>query len=131
MIDSSTRAEFIASATNDPKTAVVLLDIVIGYGAQSDPAGSLVPSITAALTKAKSEGRTLVFIAFVCGTESDFQGLHQQEEKLSEAGVVLAYTNAQATRLAAAIASSTPFVLSDVARPDSKTAQKVSRRMIL
>eukprot|EP01102_Stenamoeba_stenopodia_P010104 TRINITY_DN3006_c0_g1_i1.p1 TRINITY_DN3006_c0_g1~~TRINITY_DN3006_c0_g1_i1.p1 ORF type:complete len:854 (+),score=188.42 TRINITY_DN3006_c0_g1_i1:81-2642(+) len=126
MIDSSTRAEFIISATNDPKTAVVLLDIVIGYGAQSDPAGSLVPSITTALTKAKSEGRSLVFVAFVCGTEADYQGLHQQEQKLLDAGVVLAYTNAQAVRLAASIASSAPFVTSELQKPSSKPSEKTT-----
>ena len=45
MIDFRLRNEHIAAAAADPTTAVILLDVVLGYGAHPDPAGALVPAI--------------------------------------------------------------------------------------
>src|SRR5699024_8110240 len=36
MIDPATRSEFIAKAAQDKETAVILLDIVLGYGSHDD-----------------------------------------------------------------------------------------------
>jgi hypothetical protein len=96
MIDPRLRNERIAAAIADRETAVVLLDVVLGYGSHDDPAGALVPVLQSA--------RDVVVIASVCGTEKDPQGLARQSANLREAGVVLAPSNAQAARLAKLVA---------------------------
>ena len=52
-------------------------------------AGALVPAIRLAQTRAQAQGRRLVFVAFVCGTEEDPQIRTAQEAKLLEAGCLL------------------------------------------
>ena len=53
---------------------------------------------------ASKKGRTLAFVASVCGTDEDPQGLERQESALRAAGVLLADSDARAVALAAAIA---------------------------
>lgn len=103
MIDFRLRNERIVQEARDPETAVILLDIVLGYGSNMDPAGELVPAIQEARKAASTGKHNLVFVGSVCGTESDPQNLSRQEALLSEAGVLLTDSNAQAARLAAAI----------------------------
>ena len=103
MIDPTLRNRRIVQEAKDPETAVIFLDVVIGYGSHADPAGEAVKAIQEARAAAKAEGREIVFVASVCGTESDPQDLSKQEQKLHEAGVVVLPTNAAATRLAGAI----------------------------
>jgi succinyl-CoA synthetase alpha subunit len=102
MIDFRLRNEHIAAAAADPTTAVILLDVVLGYGAHPDPAGALLPAIDGA--RARSGGRAVAFVASVCGTAGDPQNLARQEATLSAAGVILAPSNAEAARLAARLA---------------------------
>jgi len=104
MIDFRLRNERLLRETADPETAVILLDVVLGYGSNPDPAGELVPAITEARTMAAAAGREVVFVGSVCGTQGDPQNLATQEKALRQAGVLLAASNAQAVRLAAAIA---------------------------
>ena len=47
MIDQSLRLEHLAAAARDPGVTVVLLDVVLGFGAHPDPAGELAPAIEA------------------------------------------------------------------------------------
>ncbi len=101
MIDFRLRNERIVQEAKDPETAVILLDIVLGYGSNMDPAGELVPAIRQAQVAAGE--RKVVFVGSVCGTDSDPQNLTQQEHMLREAGVILTDSNAQAARLAAAV----------------------------
>ncbi len=105
MIDFRLRNERIIKEANDPEVGVVLLDVVLGYGSNPDPAGELVSAIYIAQEAAANAGRKLVFIASVCGTGFDPQELSSQERTLREAGVLLAESNAQAARLAAAVIS--------------------------
>ena len=105
MIDFRLRNERIVQEARDPETAVILLDIVLGYGSNMDPAGELVPAIQEARNLATKAKRSLIFVGSVCGTESDPQSLSRQESLLAEAGVLLTDSNAQAARLAAAIVS--------------------------
>ena len=104
MIDFRLRNERILAAAEDPTTAVILLDVVLGYGAHPDPAGALSAAVERARQQAARAGRALGVVASVCGTAADPQDLPRQEEKLSAAGVVLAPSNAQAARLAALLA---------------------------
>jgi succinyl-CoA synthetase alpha subunit len=104
MIDFRLRNERIAAAADDPATAVVLLDVVLGYGSHPDPAGELSPVLEAARGRAARAGRELIVIGSVCGTTGDPQGLAGQEARLSAAGVLLAPSNARAARLALLVA---------------------------
>jgi FdrA protein len=103
MIDPRLRNEHLAAAARDPSTAVILLDVVLGYGAHADPAGALAGAIEAAREEADRERRRFAVVASVCGTTSDPQDLDAQEGRLAEAGVLLAPSNAQAAALAAQI----------------------------
>jgi FdrA protein len=104
MIDFRLRNERIVAAADDPTTAVILLDVVLGYGAHPDPAAALAPALAGARSRAARARRGLAIVASVCGTTADPQGLERQERALAAAGVTLAPSNARAARLAAAIA---------------------------
>ena len=45
MIDYSTRCKRILDEARDPETAVILLDIVLGYGSNMDPLAEIIPVI--------------------------------------------------------------------------------------
>src|SRR5438876_585172 len=99
MIDGRVRREWIDREGRDAGTAVLLVDVVLGYGAHPDPAGEIVPAI-----RAVRERRPLAVVASVCGTDGDPQSRGAQIAGLRDAGVVVMDSNAQAARLAAAIA---------------------------
>ena len=104
MIDFSLRNLRILQEARDPETAVILLDVELGYGSNADPAGQLVPVIQKAKRIAQDASRRLPFVASVVGTDADFQGLARQEKALSDAGVLVMPSSAQAARLSALIA---------------------------
>jgi FdrA protein len=103
MIDPRLRNEHLAAAAADPSTAVILLDVVLGYGANADPAGALASAIDAARAEAARQSRRFAVVASVCGTSNDPQDLVAQETRLAEAGVILAPSNARAAVLAGQI----------------------------
>ena len=108
MIDPRLRNEHLVAAGSDPSVAVVLLDVVLGYGSHPDPASALAPAIAEAKAAAAADGRELVVVASVCGTDLDSQGLDRQERTLADAGVLLEPSNARAAALAAAIVVAAP-----------------------
>src|SRR6266566_462678 len=99
MIDGRVRREWIDREGRDAGTAVLLVDVVLGYGAHRDPAGEIVPAIRAVRAR-----RPLAVVASVCGTDGDPQSRAAQIATLRDAGVIVMDGNAQAARLAAAIA---------------------------
>lgn len=103
MIDGTLRNEYILQVASDPETAVLLLDVVIGYGATDDPAGELVPILKAAKAQAEAQGNQLAIVAYVCGTDQDEQSKCDQVAKLVATGAFVAKTNAEAARLASMI----------------------------
>jgi FdrA protein len=105
MIDFRYRIERILREAADPTTAVILLDIVLGFGAHSDPAAALAPVLRDAHAAVAREGRHLIVVGSVCGTEEDPQRLSAQEARLRDAGMLLTPSNAAAAWLAAAIAT--------------------------
>lgn len=105
MIDGTLRNEFIARVAQDRECAVLLLDVVIGYGAGEDPAGELIEVLKSIRALVGGEGKELVIIAYVCGTDRDEQRKDAQVAKLLAAGVFVAKSNAEAARLAAMIVS--------------------------
>jgi FdrA protein len=91
MIDPSIRLEHLARAAADPTTGVLLLDVVLGHGAEPDPAASLAPAL--------ADVGTPVVVAVV-GTDADPQGLARQVRALADAGAEVHLSNAGATRRA-------------------------------
>ena len=100
MIDPRLRGERLLREAADPEVAVILLDVVLGYGAHDDPAGALMPVIRQAREAAERNGRRLEFVASVCGTPDDPQNASQQERTLEKAGVILGRSNTEAVRTA-------------------------------
>lgn len=98
MIDPSLRAERVITDGKDPDCAIIMVDCVIGYGSHEDPAKDLADAIMTAKKAAKAEGRHLLVVAEVCGTEGDPQCLSRTQKHLSDAGAVVFPSNAQATR---------------------------------
>ena len=92
MIDPTLRKLRITQEANDPSVALILLDIVLGYGSSPDPGGALAGAVGGAVRRSGKEG--LAVFAHVCGTESDPQSLMAQSGKLSDAGAVLFPSNA-------------------------------------
>jgi FdrA protein len=96
MIDPSLRTERFRQDAADPEVSVLLLDVVLGYGAHPDPAGDLAPAIEDALA-ARPE---LNVVLALCGAEGDRQGLERQRGRLVEAGAAVTRSNAHAARVA-------------------------------
>lgn len=111
MIDPRLRNEYLGAAAAERSTAVILLDVVLGHGANPDPAGALASAIDAARADAARDGRRFAVVASVCGTSSDPQDLVAQEARLADAGVILAPSNARAAALAARIAAAVPVAV--------------------
>jgi succinyl-CoA synthetase alpha subunit len=99
MIDHRLRNDRILQEAEDPETAVILLDVVIGHGSHNDPAGEMVASIKTARKAANKIGNNPAFVTFVCGTYGDPQNFAAQENKLRDAGAIVLESNAQAVRL--------------------------------
>ncbi len=100
MIDQGARIERLLREAADPSVRVILLDVVIGWGAHADPASELAAAVVQAKKIASKGKRTLAVIGFVCGTDLDPQGFAAQEQKLRDAGMVLAPNSASAAWLA-------------------------------
>ncbi len=103
MIDNDLRLRRIRQEAADPETGVLILDVVIGYGAHPDPASELGPALEAARETATEAGRGLVTIASVTGTEEDPQGFRATVETLESHGVIVCNSHAAAARLAAMV----------------------------
>ena len=94
MIDPAVREGELMRALGDATVAVVLLDVVIGHGAHSDPASAIARVLCKALPDRP------VVVASVTGTKCDPQDRDAQVLILRDAGVLIAPTNADAARLA-------------------------------
>lgn len=104
MIDPGLRLDRLRHEAADPETAVVLLDVVLGYGAHPSPAGALVPVLEEARRRAREQGRHLCVVGSVCGTDDDPQDAGAQRAALVDAGMLVEESNARAVRLAGLIA---------------------------
>ena len=104
MIDPEPRNARLLTEGRDPATAVLLFDIVLGYGASADPCAALLPVLETLRQEAAQAQRHLLLIAHVCGTEDDPQNRQQQIERLQQVGVLVADSNIEAARLAAFVA---------------------------
>jgi FdrA protein len=101
MIDNDLRIRRLLQEAHDPEVAVIMLDVVIGYGAHPDPASELAPAIQQARQIAKDAGRELIVVASVTGTEQDPQHLSAQVNALKAAGTIVCDSNAAAAKAVA------------------------------
>jgi succinyl-CoA synthetase alpha subunit len=101
MIDNDLRIRRMLQEARDPEVAVILLDVVLGYGAHLDPASELSQAVEDAQKLARAEGRELIFVASVTGTEEDPQNLSRTTSTLERAGVIVCESNSAAARLTA------------------------------
>jgi FdrA protein len=98
MMDNDLRIRRLLQEADDPEVAVILLDIVLGYGTHPDPAGELAPAIVRAREAAEERGRHLEIVAVLVGTDQDPQDLEDQAEKLTEAGARVDCSNDRVVR---------------------------------
>ena len=104
MIDARARCERLVAEARDPEVAVILLDVVLGYGAARDPAGDLVDALRHVEQDADGE---IPIVASVCGTDADPQDLERQEKTLREVGALVLPTSSRATTIALQLAGAT------------------------
>jgi FdrA protein len=100
MMDNDLRIRRLEQEADDPEVAVILLDVVLGYGAHADPASELAPAIARARAGAEESGRHLEVIAVVVGTDEDPQDLNAQVQQLELAGARVETSNDTAVRYA-------------------------------
>ncbi len=95
MIDFGLRNKRILQEAADKDVAVILFDVVLGYGAHLNPADELIPIIK----KAKKTNPTLIFVCSVTGAEADPQNLKKVKTALEDAGVTVMPSMAAAAEL--------------------------------
>jgi FdrA protein len=82
MIDYSLRMKILEQIGQRDDIALIMLDVVLGYGSHPDPASELLP-VLARMNK------EIPIICHVLGTPTDPQNADIQAEKLREAGVTV------------------------------------------
>ena len=98
MLDNDLRIRRLQQEAGDPEVAVILLDVVLGYGAHPDPASELAPAIAQARAEAEQAGRHLEVVAVVVGTDEDPQDMDAQVQRLRAAGAQVETSNEAAVR---------------------------------
>jgi FdrA protein len=106
MIDAEARIELLREHAADPQVAAIILDVVLGYGANPDPAGVLAPVCESVMGSGGPQ-----IVAYVLGTEGDPQGFNDQRDRLVTAGCIVTETSARASLVAAAIATGDPTLV--------------------
>ncbi len=114
MMDNDLRIRRLQQEAADPEVAVILMDVVLGYGAHPDPASELAPAVEQVMEKAHAAGRALEVVVTVVGTEDDPQNLDAQVMAFEAAGAHVYTDHVAAVRYAGYLArtldSETGFV---------------------
>jgi FdrA protein len=105
MIDNDLRIRRLLQEARDSRVAVIMLDVVLGYGAHPDPASELGNAVEEARRLAQGKKRELLVVASVTGTEDDPQCLSRTTTTLEQAGVIVCDSNSAASRLSGFIVS--------------------------
>lgn len=102
MIDPSLRHEIFEAMIKNEETAVIVMDMVLGYGSNVTPHRVFVDT----LKKLKMSGLGYVtVIVNICGTEDDPQDYEGICKELTEAGVIIMESNFAAIQLGCKIIS--------------------------
>jgi hypothetical protein len=104
MIDPSLRNRAIREAAGDPAIAILLFDLVLGFGSHPSPADDLADALRDAQRSAALQGRKLASIGHVCGTDGDPQDRPAQIRTLASTGAIIADSNIEAASTAAQLA---------------------------
>ena len=98
MMDNDLRLRRFEQEASDPEVAVILLDVVLGYGAHPDPANEIAPAIQSAIAGSRKDGRNLEIVVVVVGTDEDPQDFDGQISQLEAAGARVWISNEAAAR---------------------------------
>ena len=97
MIDFTMRKERLIKEYNDPEVAIILVDVVLGYGSHMNPGAEIAEAIERA--KESSEKYTSVIVN-ICGTYNDPQNYEKQKNILENSGAIVFPSNASAVNFA-------------------------------
>jgi succinyl-CoA synthetase alpha subunit len=89
----------------DPEVGAILFDLLLGYGAHKNPAGTISETLSEIRKKLEAAGRHLCITATLTGTDRDPQGFEEQKQQLKALGVHVLPSNAQASLLAGLVVS--------------------------
>ncbi|MDD6683345.1 MAG: hypothetical protein PUE61_09380 [Clostridiales bacterium] len=95
VFDPALRVKRVQQELTDPEVAVVLLDFITGPGVALNP---IMPYVDFC-----AQHKDIIFIATICGAEGDPQDIRAAKEALVKAGVIVADSNYQSAKLAAAM----------------------------
>ena len=104
VMDPSILNDRLAQEGTDPETAVLLFDLLLGYGVHEDPVGTFAGALREIREKTAAQGRYVSIVASICGTDLDPQNLAEQKKRLEELGVLVLESNGRAALLAGLIA---------------------------
>jgi FdrA protein len=100
MIDFSLRNKRIVQEAADAETAVILLDLVLGYGSNLTPVPEIVPVLEQAQEVARQAGRHVVIATSVTGTDGDPQNRSAVVQAVLRTGTLVFESNAAACAFA-------------------------------
>jgi FdrA protein len=103
MMDNELRIRRLMEEAADPAVALIMLDVVIGYGSHPDPASELADAVVKAKELAHKAGRYLEVVAVVTGTDEDPQDFKNQIRQLQKAGAWVEKDNELMVRYAGRI----------------------------
>jgi FdrA protein len=103
MMDNEMRIRRLMEESKDPDVAVIMLDVVIGFGSHPDPASELAPAIAKAKKEAEKAGRYLEVVVVATGTDEDPQNLDTQVAQLRAAGAWVSSSNEEVVNYAGTI----------------------------
>ncbi len=95
MMDFDLRNKRIIQEAKDKETAIILFDLVLGYGANADPINEILPIIK----EAKRIAKGISFICSVTGTEQDPQNKSKVIEILEKNDILVMPSNAAAAEI--------------------------------
>lgn len=97
MIDSTLKILRMKNEIKDRRVAVLMFDVILGYGVSDDPAGEIADTI--------EQVNGPVLLCRLVGTKKDRQGLERQKKKLEDSGIAVCRSNAEMAVLACLIAT--------------------------
>lgn len=104
MIDPRLRDSHVAEVRDRPDTAVVIVDVVLGHGAASDPVAGLV-----AVLSGRDRGPAAPVVVHVCGTDDDPQCRRDVVDRLRLVpGLIVEDSDAAAVARAITLAGGSP-----------------------
>lgn len=103
MIEPTLRLDKIKKEAANNEVGVILMDFELGFGSHETPVQTTLGAIIEAKELAKQAGRSIIFIAYICGTQLDKQDYLLQKELLQKEGILLAESNVEAAYMASTI----------------------------